>query len=140
MRGGKRTGAGRPPGAKDKAPRAPKGSKAPVPAVRADADARRRVALCASIKMPPADIAACLGITSEQLASDFSHELENGAAIVRAQLLADLSVAAGAGNASAAKMLFGLMEADDREGQSSARRSPDIAARALKILNGGKHD
>jgi hypothetical protein len=87
--------------------------------------------------MAPDKIAAALGVPLDRLRADFAHELEHGAAIVRARQLAALGAAAGTGNASAARALLAIAEKPEPEQPAKPGR-PDVAARALKILQGGK--
>lgn len=132
MRGGKRPGAGRPKGSKTKAK--PKASH------RGPLELGQRVALCVADGMDPAVIAAALGIPEAQLRADYAHELANGAAMVRAQQLEALSRAADAGNASAARALLAIAEKPEPEKPERPDARPDVAARALKILKGGRND
>lgn len=132
-RGGKRTGAGR-PRVKPSAPVAPA-----APTVDQNAVMRERVALCASAGMDVSAIAAALGIAEAHLTVAYAHELANGAAIVRADSLAALKVAAAEGNAGAAKALLAIIAKMEPQpdGPPGVSRSPtrgDATTRALRFL------
>lgn len=126
-RGGRRPGAGR-----------PKGSKTKAKATAAPLSDRQRVALCVADGMDAPTIAAALGIPEGELRADFAHALEHGGAIVRAQQLAALATAAEAGNAAAAKALLAIAGKPEPERPAHGAGGPDLATRALRILEGGR--
>lgn len=130
-RGGRREGAGRPKGSRN---RGPKPTKPPAP--RHDDERRQAVALCSAAGMPRQAIAAACGISEVELIADFAHELEHGADIVRAQQLVALSTAAAGGNAAAAKALLAVTERQVPEAVP-AQMDP-MAERTLRLLKGGK--
>ena len=131
MRGGRRPGAGRPKGARNKLKHL-----APPPASAEDRELRDRVAQCVASGMAIADIAVALNVTEIELRARCAHELLHGKAIVRAQLLAALAEAAAKGNSGAAKVLLGLMGGADDPAEDDAPTA-HIAA-ALRLLPGGK--
>ncbi len=142
--GGKRKGAGRPKGSKNK-PRlqlqveggSATSGKSPAQRMR---EIRQRVALLVSDGMPVAKISAVMGYPEQKLRALFDHELAHGKEIVRAQMLASLAEAGESGNVAAAKAL--LANADPEGTQNPD--GPEKTAReglhqaALKILEGGK--
>jgi len=103
-----------------------------------NADLRERVALCVAGGMTVAAIADALGVPEERLRAEFGRELEHGHAIVRADQLAALAAAAKGGNTAAAKTLIALASKPDPEQPRAHQQGGDIAARALRILEGGK--
>ncbi len=144
MRGGKRNGAGRPKGSRNK-PRLQLEVEDPPKVPGRSQSQRMRelkqmVALLVSDGMAPSAIAAVMGFSEEKLRAVFAHELRHGKQIVRAQALAQLAAAGDGGNVAAAKAL--LANADG-EGPSLGG-SGDVTDRdrrnkaALTILNGGK--
>jgi len=129
--GGKRPGAGRPAGSKNKVVETPRS-----PALR------KMVALCAGSGMDTASISAALNVPEDELRADFAVELEFGGAIVQAEVLARLAIAARSGSAAAAKTLLAALadksEPERSEAPDRGKRRPDLAERALRILDGGK--
>jgi len=131
-RGGKRPGAGRPKGAKNK-------PKPLLDLLREDAAMRQRVALCAGSGMGVPEISIATGMTEDQLLTCFARELEHGRALVRADALVALKAAADDGNAAAAKALLVVTEKNDPEpdappGSSRSAKSGDAASRAVRYL------
>ena len=131
-RGGKRPGAGRPRGS----PNRPRGFR--PPATNEEAALRIRAAQCVAFGMDPADIALALNVTELELRTRCEHELANGKAIVRAQLLADLSEAAAKGNSGAAKVLLAQIGNDGDDAPNQPAPQDEFTTRALRILAGVK--
>ena len=104
-----------------------------------DADLSRRVALCAGSGMDVPMIAAALLIDEARLRVEFAHELANGSAIVQASNLVALSIAAGEGNAAAAKALLSIAMRTATPADAPPAAAPsDATSRALRILQGGR--
>lgn len=123
--GGKRPGAGRPKGSKTK--RTPVG-----------ATLHGRVALLVADGMDEATISAVLGVPADQLRAEYGHELAHGISLVRADQLAALAASAAGGNAAAAKALLAIAGKPEAEKPARSAGRPDLATRALRILDGGR--
>lgn len=140
-RGGKRTGAGRKTGSKNR-PRfqlaiadevAP---KKPTPAARM-IEQRRQVALLVADDMDEAVIAAVMVLTVDRLKAIFGHELRHGHAIVRAEVLARLNAAGAGGSVSADRALEAITAA---AGSKSKLGKKDLANKiaARASISGNK--
>jgi hypothetical protein len=140
--GGPRSGAGRP--ARRSAPITPElpvATNAPAlpPPSGDNAEMSRRVALCAGSGMDVPMIAAALLIDEARLRVEFAHELANGSVIVQAANLVALSIAAGDGNAAAAKALLSIAMRTATPADAPPAAAPsDATSRALRILQGGR--
>lgn len=132
-RGGRRPGAGRPLGSRNKPRRV-----SPKLANSADAALRQRVAECVAAGMDASDIAIALDVTEIELRARCERELTSGKTIIRAQLLAGLSEAAAKGNAGAAKVLLALMGDTGPDKADQAEKPDDFTERALRLYEGGK--
>ena len=135
---GKRPGAGRPLGSRNK----PKRAIAPI-APGPDALLSEQVALLVATGMSPADIAAALNMPELELRARCPRELEHGALIAKAQQITALANAAAKGNAGAGKALLAMIGQPTGAGASDAGAAADepndpITDRALRLLYGGK--
>ena len=142
--GGKRTGAGRPKGSKNKPALQLQVEEVQRPVGKSQAQRMRalkqQVALLVSDGMPPGEIAAVLGFSEEKLKAVFQHELTHGKQIIRAQALAQLAAAGEGGNVAASKAILANADGDaPKTNEKSGDPDRDRRnAAALTILNGGK--
>lgn len=143
MRGGKRTGAGRPKGAKSRPilRLASQAQSKVVPAKDAQArmaDLRDDIALFKGAGLSDEAIAAALDIAVEDLRATFSRVLADGQVLSRAQNLALLRRSAASGSVAAQRAIDAIL-ARGRSSESEAETKTDeITSRALRILQGGK--
>ncbi len=137
--GGPRSGAGRPARKSETvSPVTPEATSLPAASANG-VDLSRRVALCAGSGMDVPMIAAALLIDEARLRVEFVHELANGSAIVQAANLVALSIAAGEGNAAAAKALLSIAMRTAAPADAPPAAAPsDATSRALRILQGGR--
>lgn len=132
-RGGKRPGAGRPPGSRNK----PRRAVAPI-TPGPDGLLAEQVALLVATGMSSGDIAAALNLPELELRARFSRELEHGVLIARAQQIGALANAAAKGNAGAGKALLALMGQAPGQATDEDDQIDDHTDRALRLLQGGK--
>ncbi len=138
--GGKRPGAGRPLGSKNRPQPVDPMSAVGGVSVNPRAPAlRQMVVLLSGAGMAAASIAAVLEVGEEELREDFARELEHGGAILQAELLARLVMAAKRGSSPAARALLALIaDRPEPEAPAAAEGESDVVTRALRILDGGR--
>lgn len=127
-RGGKREGAGRKAGSKNRptfelSPCEATGAQ-PMSAAERSRGQKRLVAAMVADGQTVEAIAAYMRMTPERLRALFPHELENGAIITRAEVLSGLTTEAEAGSVAALKALEELT--------SESKRSPKLGKKAAQ--------
>ncbi len=136
MHGGKRKGAGRKPGSRNKFRLQPKDASAATPTKATMFDLRRRVARLVADGMSEDDVAILMSLSVDKLRSMFEFELRYGRLLLRDRMLERLENASDSGKVPAIQALAALSASPD--GAKSQRNDKPVENSEPEMTEGAR--